>query len=289
MSLLSQRLMKLKKTRTAEAEARKRKHPEASPTAPSKKKRKTKKERAAPTEPLIVEPISMVRPDAERQLTIHEPAFTEAHEAEDFPAADPIAAEDIGQHDHVEDGAVLPQLENSELISIGRPLTPIAQDASWADRPQEEEDYEAQPTPTPQASSVLRRLRKGPRPQPPMKLMWSPPQQKHQKSAKPLIPLLLFPRLLPVLSSTIMLSTGLRYRSQSKDCPGSRVLHQHLDPSISMASEQTTHSSIAPGTPTQGKEYHLIGSGAIRSEAITPAFYTIKVASSHTSVLTLKQ
>ena len=129
----------LKKTRTAEAEARKRKHPEASPTAPSKKKRKTKKERDAPTEPLIVEPISMVHPDAEpqeRQLTIHEPALTEAHEAEDFLAADPIAAEDIGHHDHVEDDAVLPQLEHqqvsspvlmhSELISIGRPLTPIA-------------------------------------------------------------------------------------------------------------------------------------------------------------------
>ena len=114
----------LKKTRIAEAEARKRKHSEASPTAPSKKKRKTKKDRAAPTEPLIVEPISMVYPEAERQLTIHEPASTKAHEAEDFPAADPIAAEDIGQHDHVEDGAVLPQ--NSELISIGRPLTPIA-------------------------------------------------------------------------------------------------------------------------------------------------------------------
>ena len=105
----------LKKTRTAEAEARKRKHPEASPTAPSKKKRKTKKDRAAPTEPLIVEPISMVYPKAERQLTIHEPASTEAHEAEDFPAADPIAAEDIGQHDHVEDGAVLPQPEHIYL------------------------------------------------------------------------------------------------------------------------------------------------------------------------------
>ena len=100
----------------------------------------------------------MVRPDAEpqeRQLTVHEPAFTEAHEAEDFPAADPIAAEDIGHHDHVEDDAVLPQLEHqqvsspvlthSELISIGRPLTPIAQDASWADHPQaqEEDDFEA--------------------------------------------------------------------------------------------------------------------------------------------------
>ena len=101
----------------------------------------------------------MVYPEAERQLTIHEPASTEAHEAEDFPAADPIAAEDIGHHDNVEDDAILPQLENSKLISIGRPLTPIAQDASWADRPQEEEDYEAQPTPTPQASSAFRRLR----------------------------------------------------------------------------------------------------------------------------------
>ena len=72
----------------------------------------------------------MVHPDAERQLTVHEPASTEAPEAEDIPAADPIAAEDIGHHDNVEDNAVLPQLENSELISIGRPLTPIAQDAS---------------------------------------------------------------------------------------------------------------------------------------------------------------
>ena len=112
----------LNKTRTAEAEARKRKHSEASPTDPTKKKRKTKKSRAAPTEPLIVEPISMVHPDAdpqERQLTVHEPAFTKAHEAED-----------IGHHDHVEDDAALPQLEHqqvsspvlthSELISIGR-------------------------------------------------------------------------------------------------------------------------------------------------------------------------
>ena len=125
-------------------------------------------------------------------------------------------------------------------------------------------------------------------PQPPMKLMWSPPQRK-KNAAKPLIPSLLFLSLLSVHSSTIMLSTGLRYRSQSQDCQGSQVLHQHLAPSKSMASGQTTHSSIAPGTPTQGKGYHLIGSGAIRSEAITPAFYTIKVASSHTSVLTLKQ
>ena len=60
----------------------------------------------------------MVRPAAEhqeRQLTVHEPAFTEAHEAEDFPAADPIAAEDIGHHDHVEDDAALPQLEHEQV------------------------------------------------------------------------------------------------------------------------------------------------------------------------------
>ena len=57
-------------------------------------------------------------------------------------------------------------LTHSELISIGRPLMPIAQDASWADRPQaqEEHDFGAQLTPTPQASPALRRLRKGSRP-----------------------------------------------------------------------------------------------------------------------------
>ena len=50
----------------------------------------------------------MVHPDAERQLTVHEPASTEAPEAEDIPAADPIASEDIGHHDNVADDAVLP-------------------------------------------------------------------------------------------------------------------------------------------------------------------------------------
>ena len=45
-----------KKTRVAEAEARKRKNTEASDAAPSKKKRKTKKNRAAPTEPLFLNP-----------------------------------------------------------------------------------------------------------------------------------------------------------------------------------------------------------------------------------------
>ena len=131
-------------------------------------------------------------------MIVHEPASTEAHEAEDIPAAEPTAAEDIGHHDNVEDDEVLPQIEhnvvslpiltNSELISIGRPLTPIAQDASWADHPQqqdspntpqqqqqatppvqeEDEDFEAQPTPCPKALPAFRRLRKGQRPQVPL-------------------------------------------------------------------------------------------------------------------------
>ena len=101
-------------------------------------------------------------------------------------AVDPTAAEDIGHHDNVEDDVVLPQIEHnlvsslvlthSKLISIGHPLTPIAQDASWADHPQqqvtpprqeEEDDFEAQPTPSLEASPALRRLCKGPRSQVP--------------------------------------------------------------------------------------------------------------------------
>ena len=71
----------MKKTRAAEAEAKKRKHKNASDDAPSKKKLKksSKKERAAATEPLVVEPISVARPastNRERRLVIHEPAFT---------------------------------------------------------------------------------------------------------------------------------------------------------------------------------------------------------------------
>ena len=129
-----------KKTRAAEAEARKRKTKNTTDDAPPTKKRKTKKkDRAAPTEPLVVEPISVVRPASatqELRMTVHEPASTEAPEAEEIPAADPIAAEDIGHHDNVEDDEVLPQIEynvvsspvlmNSEIIRIGRPLTPIA-------------------------------------------------------------------------------------------------------------------------------------------------------------------
>ena len=78
-------------------------------------------------------------------MIVHEPASTEAPEAEDIPAVDPIAAEDIGPHDNDEDDEVLPQIErslvsspvltHSELISIGHPLTPTAQDALSADHP----------------------------------------------------------------------------------------------------------------------------------------------------------
>ena len=185
----------LKKTRAAEAEARKRKTKATTDDAPPTKKRKTKKrDRVAPTEPLEVEPISMARPvseNQERQVVIHEPASPEAPKAEDNPTVDPTTAEDIGPHDNVEDDEVLPQIErnlvsspvltHNELISIGRPLTPTAQDASWADHPQQQDtpsssqpqvtspvqddnDFEAQPTTAPQASPALRRRRKGPRP-----------------------------------------------------------------------------------------------------------------------------
>ena len=105
----------------------------------------------------------MVNPEAERQLTIQEPASTEAHEAEDIPAVDPTTAEDIGHNDNVEDDEVLPQIEhnlvsspvlmNSELISIGRPLTPIAQDASWGDHPQPQDS----PTTTSHTTCASRR------------------------------------------------------------------------------------------------------------------------------------
>ena len=127
---------------------------------------------------------------------IHEPASTEAQASEEVPAIDPNAAEDIGREDNVHDDEVLPQLEpqlvswpaptSSELICIGRPLTPIAQDDSWAERPQQDtlvhdetprnpppqvttpvlddDNYMVQTTPSPKALPALRRLRKGLRP-----------------------------------------------------------------------------------------------------------------------------
>ena len=119
-------------------------------------------------------------------------------------------------------------------------------------------------------------------------LMWSPHQQKHQKSAKPLIPPLLFPSLLLVPNSTIMLSTGLRSRSQSQDCQGFQALSHLSGLSMQMASRATTHSFTARRTPTRSHEYHQIGSGGISSEAITPAFYMIKGAFSLICALTMK-
>ena len=82
-----------KKTRAAEAEARKRKFKNTTDDTPVPKKRKTKKkDRAAPTEPLIVVPIAFARPASEhqeRQLIVHEPTSTEAPEAEEVPVVDP--------------------------------------------------------------------------------------------------------------------------------------------------------------------------------------------------------
>ena len=101
-----------KKTKSAEAEARKRKIKRTTDDAPPPKKRKTKKRgRAAPTEPLVVEPIAFAPPPSanqERQLIVHEPASTEAPEAQEVPVVDPIATEDIGPQDNVEHDEVLP-------------------------------------------------------------------------------------------------------------------------------------------------------------------------------------
>ena len=95
----------LKKTRAAVA--RKRKSKNTTDDAPPTKKRKTKKkDRAAPTEPLVVEPIAFAHPateNQERQLIVHEPASPEAPEAKDIPAVNPTTVEDIGPQDNVED------------------------------------------------------------------------------------------------------------------------------------------------------------------------------------------
>ena len=92
---------------------------------------------------------------------IHQPASTEAREDEQVSAVDPNAAEDIGHDDNVVDDEVLPQLEHhlvsspaptsSYYISIGHSLTPIAQDNSWAERPQEETPSHDETTRTPPA------------------------------------------------------------------------------------------------------------------------------------------
>nr|XP_020155680.1 fibrous sheath CABYR-binding protein-like [Aegilops tauschii subsp. strangulata] len=113
---------------------------------------------------------------------------------------------------HIVFPAILPQLDpqsvsspaptSSELISIGRPLTPIAQDDSWAERPQQDtpvhdetprtpppqvttpvlddNNYMVQTSPSPKASPAFRRLRKGPRPQVTMSSI--PEGEVHQSS-----------------------------------------------------------------------------------------------------------
>ena len=104
----------------------------------------SRKERVAPQEPLLVEPISVALPastNCEHRLIVHEPASTKAHESEDIPAFDSTIAEDIGHEDNVEDDEVLPQIlpnsvsspapTSSELISIGGPTTPFTQDVFW--------------------------------------------------------------------------------------------------------------------------------------------------------------
>ena len=133
-------------------------------------KKSSKKERLVASEPLVVESISVARPastNQERQLVIHEPAFTEAPENEEVPAGDPITTEHIGRDDNVEDDVVLPQLEpqlvsspapmSSELISIGHPLTPITQDDSWTERSQQDTPVhdETPRTPPPQVTTPV--------------------------------------------------------------------------------------------------------------------------------------
>ena len=75
-----------KKTKAAVAEARKRKFKDATDDTHLPKKRKIKKKnRAATKEPLVVEPLSYACPaseNQERQLIVHEPASTEAPEAQ---------------------------------------------------------------------------------------------------------------------------------------------------------------------------------------------------------------
>ena len=116
----------------------------------TKGSKSSRKERAAAPGPLVVEPIYVAYPASdnhERHLIVHEPAPIEAPESEEVSGGDPNAAEDIGYGDNVLDDEILPQLEpklvsspaptSSEYISIGRRLTLIAQDDSWAEHQQE--------------------------------------------------------------------------------------------------------------------------------------------------------
>ena len=83
-------------------------------------------------EPLVVEPISVVRPASasqELRMTVHEPASTEAPEAEDIPAAEPTAAEDIGHDDNVDfcSEAVVVTFGFEPVMLLGK----IMRGASW--------------------------------------------------------------------------------------------------------------------------------------------------------------
>ena len=96
-------------------------------------------------------------------------------------------------------------------------------------------------------------------------------------------------RLLPQdPNSIIMLSIGLRSRSQSPGCQGFQVLPTPPSPSMLMASKATIPSLTAPRTLTPSQGFHQIGSRAISREAITHACYMIKGAFSLICVLTLK-
>ena len=89
--------------------------------------------------------LSSVPEGEEQHNSVAHQVFPDAAPAVNISASEARAAEDIGHQDNVENDEVLPQIEhnvvsshvltNSELISIGRPLTPIAQDDSWADHP----------------------------------------------------------------------------------------------------------------------------------------------------------
>lgn len=99
---------------------------------------------------------------------------------------------------------------SSELISIGRPLTPVAQDDLWVEQQQQDtrmqdetprtppaqattsvlddDNYMEQTTPSPKASQAFRRLRKGLRPQVSMTSIPEEDVQHHSSVARQVFP-----------------------------------------------------------------------------------------------------